>query len=300
MAEICQIHKKLGSNGERLSLDPSPNSHRTTYFIGLIAGFTVMGMILSFLSWSDTKDSGIALSSLSAALDGSRRALYSHYEDPTTITLEVVDYGGKEHLQLYRCGPKPSNFNTDLTELVLLRGAMHGKEQWVTSGILEMLCGLNKEAGRPLSVSALDLPVTTNGEGLAMAFDALSRGLLSGRPATFITPASSGIAVVNLAEKGGDSDYADLRRIIKAWVPIATKYINHVPLEALQQFKIAQIPVLSVTGDHDDVLGQHSGELLMAQANAKRVELEGGVRVHLDKPYDFVFEVLKFLDENNL
>ena len=65
--------------------------------------------------------------------------------DPLKITLGTVTYDdGNVNLPYYHCGPLPTtttsdNNNPNLTELILLHGAAFTKEDWKSSGILDML-----------------------------------------------------------------------------------------------------------------------------------------------------------------
>ena len=215
--------------------------------------------------------------------------------DPLKITTGSVSYGDKT-LPYYHCGPLPSQENTDLTELVLLHGAAFTKEDWKTSGIIDMLCDIdNEEDEGNLSISALDLPVSADGKELGLAFDALeSNKIVSGRAATFVSPSASGKALTNLAE-----DKSELMRIVKAWIPVATGSVLNTADSTLLQYKESKIPVLAIHGDQD-AMGKKVTGKLSKLLDVEGIELSGRHPVYLDSPEEFVQEVMQFLAEEGL
>ena len=219
--------------------------------------------------------------------------------DPLTITQGSVTYEGKA-LPYYHCGPLPSQDNPDLTELVLLHGAAFTKEDWKTSGILDMLCDIdNEEDEGNLSISALDLTVSADGKDLGLAFDALvADKVLSGRAAAFVSPSASGKAMLGLAELS-KSGGAELKRIVKAWIPVATGSVVKAEEATILQYKLDNVPILAIHGDQD-AMGKKVTERLKQLNGAKGVELSGRHPVYLDSPEEFVQEVLQFLDEEGL
>jgi pimeloyl-ACP methyl ester carboxylesterase len=242
--------------------------------------------------------------------------------DPLKITMGYVPYSGDKKLAYYHCGPLPSSSSSSttsisssssLTELVLLHGAAFTKENWKESGILDMFCEINNtEDEGNSSILALDLPVSADGTELGYAFDALVlEKVLSGRPATFVTPSASGYAIVSLGEEmaksssmknakevtkdDGSSQRNNLTRMVNAWIPVASFAV----LSALMQYKHANIPILAIHGDQD-LKGKKVTERLKDTNNAMGVELEGRHPVYLDSPEEFVREVMQFLDEMGL
>jgi len=215
--------------------------------------------------------------------------------DPLKITSGIVTYGiEKETLSYYHCGPLPDN--PTLTELVLLHGAAFSKEDWKTSGILNMLCEINNEEDEGnLSITALDLPVKADGIQLSNAFDALSsNNLLSGRAVTIVSPSASGKAIVSL----GDMPEL-LPKILKAWIPVASGAVMGASESTLQSYKVAKIPILAIHGNQDSG-GKKVTDKLKSVVNAKGIELSGRHPVYLDSPEEFVQEVMEFLDEEGL
>lgn len=250
--------------------------------------------------------------------------------DPLKITQGSVTYNGDKNLSYYHCGPIPSSSlpqsTSGLTELVLLHGSAFTKENWKSSGILDMFCEINNnEDEGNLSILALDLPVSADGTELGYAFDALVLGnILSGMPVTVVTPSASGYAIISLGEgimtkssssmkvedkvdttrnkDGGGSSQSsnNLTRMVKAWIPVASFAVLSASDETLMQYTRANIPILAIHGDKD-LKGKSVTERLKdTNDNAKGVELEGRHPVYLDSPEEFVREVMQFLDEMGL
>lgn len=238
--------------------------------------------------------------------------------DPLKITSGSVSYTSSNlNLPYYHCGPLPTtttttpdnnnNPSSSITELVLLHGAAFTKEDWKSSGILDMLCDINNgEDEGNLSILALDLPVSSNGIQLANAFDAcVEKQVLSGRSATFVTPSASGKALVSLGEMAANDDDGsginnkELTRIIKAWIPVASGAVLGATDATLLSYKQANIPVFAIHGDQDSG-GKKVTEKLKSLIGAKGVELVGRHPVYLDSPEEFVQEVMQFLDEESL
>ena len=207
------------------------------------------------------------------------------------------------HLQAVNdlSGPSPTKDNMELTELVLLHGAAFTKENWISSEILEMLCDLNNDTDQGnLSVTAWDLPVSSDGSDLASAFDAMvSKSFLSGRAVTIISPSASGKAMVSLAQMKSANTSNDLARISKAWIPVASGSVLSAEESVILQYKLAGIPILAIHGDKDK-MGAKVTQKLQVQVDAKGVELEGRHPVYLDSPEEFVQEVMQFLVEEGL
>lgn len=230
--------------------------------------------------------------------------------DPLTVTLgsvKYIDNDTTKTLPYYHCGPLPSSSSSahNMSELVLLHGAAFTKEDWKSSNILQMLCEINNEEDEgDLSILALDLPVTADGMELSLAFDSLvSARVLIGRPVTIITPSASGKSVLSLGEMNSSSSSTSnselLTRIIKAWIPVASFAVLKASESTLVQYKIANIPILSIHGDKDEA-GKKVTERLKRVSNANGIELDGRHPVYLDSPEEFVQKVMQFLDVMNL
>lgn len=242
--------------------------------------------------------------------------------DPLKVTLGSVNYiidnDTTKTLPYYHCGPLPSlpssaaaaaahsdnesGIDINMSELVLLHGAAFTKEEWKSSNILQMLCEINNEEDEgDLSILALDLPVTADGTELGLAFDSLvSARVLIGRPVTIITPSASGKSVLSLGTMNSSSTSNNselLTRIIKAWIPVASLAVLKASESTLVQYKIANIPILSIHGDKDEA-GKKVTERLKEVSNANGIELDGRHPVYLDSPGEFVQEVMQFLEMN--
>ncbi len=228
--------------------------------------------------------------------------------DPLRVVLGSVTYAhgndvdgdGGGTLPYYHCGPPPSRDDEGLTELILLHGAAFTKEDWAKSGILDLLCEINNEEDEgDLSILALDLPVKSDGAMLRHAFDALvDGGMLTGRPVTFVTPSASGYSIVNLGETAM-ADGGELTKMVKAWIPVASPAVLKATDATLTRFKNANIPILSIHGDGDE-MGKKVTKRLETISGAEGVELTGGHPVYLDSPQEFVGRVMEFLDEKGL
>ncbi len=247
--------------------------------------------------------------------------------DPLKITQGYVTYNGNRNLSYYHCGPLPSSSSpqsiSSLTELVLLHGSAFTKEHWKSSGILDRFCEINNtEDEGNLSILALDLPVSADATELGYAFDALVKDkILTGRPATFVTPSASGYAIVSLGEEMTKSSSSssssssmkeekenmmissqsknNLTTMVKAWIPVASFAVLSASDDTLLQF--TNTPILAIHGDKD-LKGKKVTERLKDtnKDNVNGLELEGRHPVYLDSPEEFVREVMQFLDEKGL
>ena len=224
--------------------------------------------------------------------------------DLVTIIQGSVLYNTNQQLDYYHCGPlpntQPQSSSSSLSELVLLHGAAFTKENWKSSGILDKFCDINNnEDEGNLSTTAWDLPVSANGEELMDAYKAMvDKGVLSGGAVTFVTPSASGKALTSLVA-GEKKNDGELKSLVKGWIPVASGSVLQTSDEALQTYLHAGIPVLAIHGDQD-TMGKKVTERLVKLTKAKGVELEGRHPVYLDSPDEFIMEVLKFMEENQL
>jgi len=220
-------------------------------------------------------------------------------EGPTSPTEGKVVYKGKE-LSYYQCGPRPLG-DLKVTEIVLLHGAAYTKEDWAASGILQMLCDINKNGGR-VSITAWDLSSAADGMELVAAFDAMTaQSVISGRPVTMVTPSASGKALVNLAALKYKPNVTrnDLARIVKGWIAVAPPAVVHAQDIVLHQFKALGLPTLAINGDRDEN-GRKATKRLINLNGAKGLELPGPHAVYLESPTEFVEVIVQFLVENGL
>ena len=95
-----------------------------------------------------------------------------------------------------------------------------------------------------LLVTAWDLGVAADGQELAKAFDAMSaQKVISGSPAVIISPSASGKALIGLASMklNPTIQQDDLKRIVKAWVPVSPTAALRAQDDVLGQFKTSNI-----------------------------------------------------------
>jgi len=201
-----------------------------------------------------------------------------------------------EALPYLHCGPKYAS-DSKGTELILLHGAKFTKEDWRTSGILAKLCD---RSGGELSATALDLSVRADGPRLGDAFDALAKaGVISGDPATFVTPSASGKAMVSLGEWAAKGDGSGpekllISRIVKSWIPVACPAIRDASEMAILSFQKYGKPIFAIYGTKDS-MGKTVTKRLVDVAGAQELELEGSHPCYLDSPDDFIDNVLGFM-----
>jgi hypothetical protein len=213
----------------------------------------------------------------------------THHNVLETYEVQMdLPYGSgtdKKSLSYYHCGStiSSSSYTSKDNEILLLHGAAFTKENWVESEILQNLCLKGNdnisENGR-LSVTALDLSVQADGNGLKSAFDSLiEKGVLSGNPLVVVTPSASGKTIVSMIT---DNESSLLRDIVKVWMPVAS------------------FAVMSVKNDNvfkEDKKGKSVTKRLVDFANAKGVEIKGGHPCYLDSPVVFVDTILSFLHD---
>ena len=301
---------------------------RVTFYAAILAVFALTAIYLSSDNTSIMKQEEEEISVQKMMMKGTvtkktasaeSAEVYERDEtggDLMTITQGSVIYQTTQQLDYYHCGPLPSNIqeqqqpSSSFSELVLLHGAAFTKENWLNSGILEKLCDINNnEDEGNLSTTAWDLPVSATGEELLAAYTALvEKGVLSGGPVTFVTPSASGKALTSFVEKlhqqqqqpqKDGTNYNQLKALVKGWIPVASGSVLKTSEEALQLYVTEGIPILAIHGDEDS-MGKKVTERLVSLTKARGVELEGRHPVYLDSPDEFVIEVLKFMEENEL
>lgn len=165
------------------------------------------------------------------------------------------------------------------------------------TGILEQFCN-----APGLRVSALDLPVSTNYQGLKTVIDdvaAQQRQEQSLKPVVLVTPSASGYAIVSwMLASDGPEEWSDMPNYIEAWVPVAPVALSMASDEQIAGSvgvgSSGMIPVLAIYGDEDSGGGRLS-ERLGRVAGATVVELAGGHPVYLRSENDFVQNILNFI-----
>jgi len=265
----------------------------------------VIGLLVSIITLRAFSASASASSS-SGSTSGSVGTKITAATSSVAISTPFGSGPGKTQLDFVQCGQAPTATATegaqpeaegDILELMLLHGAKYTKEDWVTSGILEMFC---LKGGHKINVVALDLSISADGNGLYDAFNSLVGGnVLSGKPVTVISPSASGKSVVDLTLStfGSEDRQQIFRSIISAWIPVASPAVLRVREKNEHVFSIFQsmgIPVLAINGKKD-AMGKKVTDKLVHTAGAMPVELKGGHACYLDSPNEFVDSVLTFL-----
>lgn len=220
----------------------------------------------------------------------------------------------------YHCFNNNNNNNGHNHQHVfLLHGSAFDREIWMSdqTGIFEKFCA---EPG--VSVSSLDLPVSTGFDGLKRVVDDVAEQVGGGRgdgssktamlkkPVVLVTPSASGWSVVSAMLD--QNDWSAIPDYIEAWVPVAPVSLSRASDEQIAGSIFGttgndSVPVLAVYGNEDTGGGRISqrlgrvGEEVAAAAEdstnvqVKVVEIEGGHPAYRRSPDIFVREILDFL-----
>ena len=188
--------------------------------------------------------------------------------------------------------------STSTSDLVLLHGAAFTRENWKSSGILDLL----RDGFSSVSVTALDLPVSADYRTLASVLETLGeQKIVASLPvAGLVTPSASGKAItswIKQARKSGAGEelpLSDLPSYVRTWIPVASYSVGSCTasdLEALGgllRSSPAAKPfgILAVYGTKDK-RGKTVTETLRDRAGAKTLELTGRHPVYLDSPEEF-------------
>jgi len=241
--------------------------------------------------------------------------VYAPIAGSVSMKIQVGEYEEIFSLDYYHCGPtytlgaiEDGDEAKIIHEIILLHGAKFTKEDWKSSGILEKLCDHetdeeDKASNVYFSVVAADLAVTADGLQLAHAFEALTTGgVISGMPATFVTPSASGRCMVDLAEVSrsanedvvGEVQINLLQSMVQAWIPFAPPAVKDADTITLNEFAKGNIPVLAMYG-FQDAMGKQVSDKLEAEAGAKAMVVGENHPGYLDKPDKFVSSVKLFI-----
>lgn len=170
--------------------------------------------------------------------------------------------------------------------IVLLHGGSFTKEDWRTTGILDLACPHT-------NVLALDLNTSANSIQLRSILDTLhDSDILTLPQVTLVTPSASGRTMVDWLLRGQADSIPDY---MSTWVPVAvgglsSTYISNEQIQAMAGL----IDVLAIYGDRDTAGGRLSDKLRNL-IGATVVELSGGHPVYLESPNDFVANILEFI-----
>ena len=195
---------------------------------------------------------------------------------PSEISLGTVN-----GVPYYQCGPCANNANS--IDLVLLHGAAFTKENWRTSGILEQFCD-------KVDVYALDLPVSTDHEGLMSHLNLMRDAGILSLPVVLVTPSASGLSITRWLQTG-ETDL--LPNYVATWIPVAAGSVSSLTDSAIT-LGLENTPVLAIYGNQD-AGGRITSERLGDLVGAQVVELVGRHPVYLDSPDEFVTAVQRFL-----
>lgn len=226
-----------------------------------------------------------------------------------TVKAGTIESGTVLKIPYYHCSSVSSSSTTTTADVVLLHGAAFTKEDWKTSGILELFCAPNSKLA--VSVTALDLSVQSKADILVQVLLAATAEKLStsGQPliaggfpiAALVTPSASGSIILD----GIASGHADLwKEFIRRWIPVATGAVLQYQKGNNQELLVAvkDWPILAIYGDLD-VPGKQSSEFLhkIAPDSVTVVEMAGRHPVYLDSPNLFVETILQQVaqDKNN-
>jgi len=180
-------------------------------------------------------------------------------------------------------------------EILLLHDATHTKEDW--KPVQDRLCRLG---GERASVTAIDLSITSNDQGLKNAHLALINGkVLSGNPITIVTPSVSGNFIVEMIAAAALSPpMADAIKIhVKNWVVIGTRSVMPLPTAELKMLSDLGVGTLAMYGSYDKA-GKAVHDALIERASAEGVEIKGaGSSPHLDKPKTFAKKLFTYVTE---
>jgi hypothetical protein len=196
-----------------------------------------------------------------------------------------------EEVAYYHCVAGNQNASSVDNHLVLLHGSAFTKEDWKTSGILDLFC----TSKASLSVTALDLSVkASHSDLLAVLDDLQGDGKIDLPISGLVTPSASGYAIIEGIEAGSISE---LLESIQRWIPVACNGILSVDNEdVFASAEMKSWPILAVYGDKD-VLGKHSSEFFQTHSEASVQELSGKHTFYLGAPESFVRTVLAFLKD---
>jgi pimeloyl-ACP methyl ester carboxylesterase len=216
---------------------------------------------------------------------GSPTSLVDQKPSPICSSPPDISVGTVNGIPYYQCGPCANNANNSM-DLVLLHGAAFTKEDWRASGILEQLC-------EQVTVYALDLPVSTNHEGLMGHLNLMrDEGILS-LPVVLVTPSASGWSITSWLQTtiAGETDL--LPNYVATWIPVAAGSVSSLTDSAIT-LGLANTPVLAIYGNQD-AGGRITSERLGDLVGAQVVELVGRHPVYLDSPDEFVTTLQRFL-----
>lgn len=194
--------------------------------------------------------------------------------------IAAIQSGEIDSIPYYHCDGNGSH-------LVLLHGSRFTKEDWKTSGIMDIFCEVTD-----LSVSAIDLPVSKDHEDLQKLLISMENANFLARPVTLVTPSASGKTMTDWIDHGNISE---IQNFISTWIPVAAGSVGTLDDANLDTLKKdSSISILAIYGSRD-AMGARVSTKLEEQAGASKLEIEGGHPCYLDSPKDFTDAVLRQL-----
>lgn len=249
----------------------------------------VIGILLTlalFVLWTSMIGSGAGQSSSS---DASKSSL-AHSKDSSAAS--QITEGTLGSTPYYHCGPGTNvDSSSEIKHIVLLHGARFTKEDWKSSGILDMLCHYNQ-----LSVTAFDLNVKSTYKELVPLLKQLGNTHMATLPiAALVTPSASGLSVVSALR---DGQLSQIQALVNLWVPVASGSVQQLTAPQLAAAKNKDFTILAMNGDQDG-MGQTVGHKLANEAGAETMEFRGGHPFYLSIPREFTNALVQILDVNH-
>jgi len=215
-------------------------------------------------------------------------------ESPKIVTVKTAGARSAGHLvegslngiDYIHCGAHTDSATRDV---ILLHGAKFTKQDWKKSKIFDRLCANGK-----LTVTALDLPVQSDGKALQNLLKALAVGedlLCPEGGYVVVTPSASGKSIVDWINTG---NLDELTEMVGLWIPIASPAIETANVDRLHALQKESWSVLALYGDQDP-MGKRVSERLQKEVGATIMEFPGPHAFYFGIAETFSSYVLKEL-----
>lgn len=173
--------------------------------------------------------------------------------------------------------------------IVLLHGSAFTKEDWKSSGILDLF----RKNFPSITITALDLPVSADHETLERLLRSMrDEDLIQQLPiSALVTPSASGKTITTWITEESSKG---LSSYVSAWIPVASYSVKGCTSKDLSTLLDQQpdLSVLAIYGSKDRN-GKKVTQMLKDHAGAKTLKLTGGHPVYLDSSEAFVQAVGK-------
>jgi hypothetical protein len=168
--------------------------------------------------------------------------------------------------------------------IVLLHGSAFTKEDWKSSGILNLF----RKNFPSITLTALDLPVSAGHDALERLLRSMrDEDLIQQLPiSALVTPSASGKTITTwITEESSNG----LSSYLSTWIPVASYSVNKCSAKEISTLSDQQpdLSVLAIYGSKDRN-GKKVTQMLQDYAGAKTLELTGGHPVYLESPEAFV------------